>query len=264
MKQRAVQISGTLLVCWAAFTAQQCLAGASGAPVKPDLPRQFRSTRYDDSFRKYSRTYFGRLPWKWFKAQAIQESGLKPNAVSRSGAMGLMQLMPGTFAEVRKKVGLPNSPFDPDTNIHAGIVYNLNCFAYWTEKRPLNEKLKLMFASYNAGPGAILKAQKAVRRRRPGEGTTWGSIKGGLPDVRGERHKETWDYVDKICFYYKLLQESFRESGGRGGLAEGMIAPVAEPVSTTGHTGKVFCIIVGTVALAAVVALVIYLRTASG
>ena len=203
MQRRTVKTLGCLLICWSVFAANGSFAGPAGLS---QLPKKFRSTKYDDSFRKHSRTYFGRLPWKWFKAQAIQESGLRANAVSRSGAMGLMQLMPRTFAEIRKKTGLPNSPFDPDTNIHAGILYDLNCFAFWTEKRSLAEKLKLMFASYNAGPGNIVKAQQIVRRRRPNEGTTWASIKTGLPAVKGCRHKETWDYVDKALLYYELLQ----------------------------------------------------------
>ena len=163
------------------------------------------TSRYDGIFRKHTRTYFGRMPWKWFKAQAIQESSLRPNAESPVGAMGLMQLMPSTFREVRGELGLPNTPFDPETNIKAGIHYNLKCFNFWVEDRKFYEQLKLMFASYNAGSGNILKAQKTVRQRKMCDGRYWDCIQLGLPQVTGRHSKETIEYVQKIEAYYVVL-----------------------------------------------------------
>ena len=83
---------------------------------------------YDEQFQRQAVTYFDKelidgcsVDWRWFKAQAIAESGLNPKAVSSCGAQGLMQLMPDTLAEIAKELHLPNSPFDPLLNIKAGV-----------------------------------------------------------------------------------------------------------------------------------------------
>ena len=162
--------------------------------------------RYDGYFRKYTRTYFGRISWKWFKAQSIQESRLEPNAKSSAGAMGLMQLMPSTYKEIAREIGLPMAPYDPRSNIHAGIRYNLECFDFWTERRNWQEKLRLMCASYNAGPGNIARAQKVVREQNLCSGRRWDCIKRGLPQVTGQHSKETIQYVDSVEYYYSLLR----------------------------------------------------------
>ena len=175
----------------------------------PETARQSiggMTRRYDEIFRKYTRTYFGRMSWKWFKAQSIQESSLQPHAKSAAGAMGLMQLMPATFQEIRKEVGLPNAPYDANANIHAGIWYNLRCYNVWTENRSSREILKLMFASYNAGPGSVIRAQKVVRSGGICDGKRWDCIRRGLPQITGNHSKETIQYVANVEHYYNLLR----------------------------------------------------------
>jgi len=73
------------------------------------------------------------------------ESGFDPWAVSRQGAMGLMQLMPMTAMDL----GVEN-PFDPEENIHGGVAYLSYCI------RKFND-VKLALAAYNAGPGLVSK-----------------------------------------------------------------------------------------------------------
>lgn len=79
---------------------------------------------------------------------------------SRAGAMGLMQLMPGTWAELRSELKLGRDPFDPHDNIIAGTAY-LN---------QLSDRFGYpgMIAAYNAGPGRYA-AYLASRQRLPTE-----------------------------------------------------------------------------------------------
>jgi soluble lytic murein transglycosylase-like protein len=79
------------------------------------------------------------------------ESGWNPRAVSRKGAMGLMQLMPATAAEY----GVAD-PFDPDENIRAGVAYLRRLIDRF------DGKTELALAAYNAGPGAVEKYHRTV------------------------------------------------------------------------------------------------------
>jgi len=83
------------------------------------------------------------------------ESGGEPRAVSRSGAIGLMQLMPATAAVVAQKLGLePPSReglFDPETNIRLGTRYLAQL------RRQFCDEPWLYVAAYNAGPGNVDK-----------------------------------------------------------------------------------------------------------
>ena len=79
---------------------------------------------------------------------------------SRAGAMGLMQLMPGTWAELRSELRLGPNPYDPRDNILAGTLY----------LGKLGDRFGYpgMIAAYNAGP-ARYAAYLTRRQRLPAE-----------------------------------------------------------------------------------------------
>ena len=87
-----------------------------------------------------------RLPVALIDAVIRTESGYRPRAVSRAGAIGLMQLLPATA----KGLGV-DDPFDPRANIMAGALYLRRQYDRFGS-------LTLALAAYNAGPGAVDRA----------------------------------------------------------------------------------------------------------
>jgi hypothetical protein len=84
------------------------------------------------------------IPESWIYAVMRVESAGRIGAVSSAGAMGLMQLMPGTWARQRSRFVLSGDPFDPRDNIMAGTSYLREMYDSYGAKGFL--------AAYNAGP----------------------------------------------------------------------------------------------------------------
>lgn len=170
----------------------------------------------DRLFIKYSRTYFARaLDPLVFKAQAIAESGLNPEAVSPVGARGLMQLMPGTSTEVARWLGIEDRPFDPESNVMMGIAYDARLWRSWTAERSPGERLRWVFGSYNAGLGNILKAQGLAKEAGLCDLNRWACLVEFLPKVTGHHAAETIGYVDRIeSVYLKLSGQDLAAIGG--------------------------------------------------
>ena len=156
-------------------------------------------TKFDRHFSKYSKRYFGAgFDWHYFKAQAIAESGLREDARSHVGAVGLMQVMPRTFEEIRQRNPEITGVLEqPRWNIAAGVWYDRQNFVVWRASRPYVDKLKFMFASYNAGRGNVLRAQRLALAAGL-DGTRWSSIEALLPAVSGRHSRETLGYVRRI------------------------------------------------------------------
>jgi murein DD-endopeptidase MepM/ murein hydrolase activator NlpD len=118
-----------------------------------------------------------------------KESGGNPQATSHAGAMGLMQLMPGTA----RGLGV-TLPYDPAMNVEAGTRYLGQMIAQ------RNGDVQLALASYNAGGGNV---NKAIAKG----GNSWTGAKPYLP-------KETQNYVPKVMAIYNARRgKSVLETG---------------------------------------------------
>lgn len=168
------------------------------APMSGALAQKKFTTQYDEYFRKYSKRYFGvNFDWRWFKAQAIAESGLNEKAESWVQARGLMQLMPDTFADMKSRMPHLADIFEPRWNIAAGIYYDRLLWQMWETVEAFTDRLSFMFGSYNAGPRTLQKAQEKAKEKGHDE-KAWNSIVVVAPEVSRWRHKETLEYVERI------------------------------------------------------------------
>ena len=154
--------------------------------------------RYDATFRKYSKRYFGvGYDWRVFKAQAMAESEMNPDARSWVGARGLMQLMPSTFKEIQSRSATLGSIDDPEWNIAAGIMHDRGLWRRWERDSIDVDRREFMFASYNAGEGTIMNAQRACVAKALDQ-RSWSSVEAVAPNVPRWRYRETLGYVRKI------------------------------------------------------------------
>jgi hypothetical protein len=135
-------------------------ACGGGAPRIANRPLQPGGGTYiapgpaGDPWGPYIREASGRfnVPEKWIRAVMHQESGgqeyLNGEPITSSaGAMGLMQLMPATYADMRDRYALGNDPYEPHDNIMAGTAYISLLYAAYGSPAFL--------AAYNAGPNRL-------------------------------------------------------------------------------------------------------------
>ncbi|MGX1101556.1 lytic transglycosylase domain-containing protein [Amorphus sp. MBR-141] len=143
-------LAGALSVC-----AGPGVAIAQSAPVeRPAAGHPYAAHIAEASQR------FG-IPEHWIRAVLRAESAGDVRAVSMAGAMGLMQVMPDTWADLRVRHQLGRDPYDPRDNILAGTVYLREMFDRYGN-------VAAMLAAYNAGPGRY-DEHRATGRPLPAE-----------------------------------------------------------------------------------------------
>ena len=127
-------------------STQKSFLGYSGS-LDANLQTSLTSP-YDAYFEEAANTY--NVPVALLLAMGQVESGFDPNVVSGAGAIGIMQLMPGTAASL----GVEN-PYDPRQNIMGGAKYVAQLIEQF---RDFPNALELVIAGYNAGPQAVVNA----------------------------------------------------------------------------------------------------------
>jgi membrane-bound lytic murein transglycosylase F len=163
------------------------------AGIRHHVKHDHWTDEYDHLFRKYTKHYFGaHFDWHWFKAQAIAESGLDPDARSPAGAVGIMQILPSTYQEIKLKNPHLAGIEEPRWNIAAGIFYDRQLYRKWKRKGDVHttERLKFAFGSYNAGYGNVNKGYRRALKER-GEVNRWSDVEDFVPG-------ETRHYVRRI------------------------------------------------------------------
>ncbi len=138
--------------------------------LKPKISLAPKTENIDDIIDIFADKYD--VDSNFIKAIIKQESGFKPNATSKKGAMGLMQLMPQTA----KSLGVIDA-YNPRENIEGGVKYLKNLLNNY------NGNKELALAAYNAGSGAVKKY-------------------GGVPP-----YKETQNYIKNIMASYDKFNE---------------------------------------------------------
>ena len=165
------------------------------------------SNRYDRLIEKSVKKYWSDYPraYSW-KAQLYQESRLKAKVTSPVGASGLAQIMPKTKIQLWRELNFNQniSIFSVYHNIFAGAYYMRKQRDQWRWKRPLIDRNQLAQASYNAGLGHILKAQKICSEKAPA--ILYEEIIGCLPQVTGRHSKETITYIKRIKLWESYLK----------------------------------------------------------
>lgn len=127
-------------------------------------------SRFDEAIKLAAARY--NISEALIKAVIAVESNFNPVAVSPKGAMGLMQLMPGTASDY----GVADA-FDPVSNILGGTRFLSDLMDRF------NEDLQLVLAAYNAGPGAVERYNNSI-----------------------PPYPETQNYVDLVIKFYNKLR----------------------------------------------------------
>jgi soluble lytic murein transglycosylase-like protein len=144
------------------FSVQGTSGGIRTTASGGSATTSVRARLYDAAIEEHSAAH--RVRPELVRAVIQVESAYNPRARSNKGAMGLMQLMPETAADL----GVTNA-YDPEQNIRGGVAY----LRQLLDKFGGNEELAL--AAYNAGPGAVTKYGDAI-----------------------PPYRETRQYVDKV------------------------------------------------------------------
>jgi soluble lytic murein transglycosylase len=138
---------------------------------RPARPRPGMPDRYDPIIADAARRHG--IPTALIKAVIKAESDFDPQAVSRRGALGLMQIMPANLDVLEVA-----DPFNPQENIMGGVRYLREMLERF------DQDLQLALAAYNAGPGVVEQYR-------------------AIPPF-----PETREYIQRVLRFYRLFQKA--------------------------------------------------------
>lgn len=185
-----ISTAATMLIVGGTFAAQPLFAQPLGdtftAPAVANI----------EQYIAEAAEQFG-VPPHWIRAVISVESAGDPRAVSRAGAMGLMQIMPAIWEELRTAHGLGAGPFNPRDNILAGTAYLRAMYDRFGSPGFL--------AAYNAGPGRyaehLATGKPLPRETRDYVATLTPMIRGDVSEPRQPRSRSSaTDWRDAPLF----------------------------------------------------------------
>ncbi|HZH46035.1 MAG TPA: transglycosylase SLT domain-containing protein, partial [Roseococcus sp.] len=139
----ALALAGLLAACGNTASGPATGGGSSYASASRSYdPPGPRSDPWGPYIREASRRFD--VPEAWIREVMRQESGGRPTATSPVGAMGLMQVMPGTYRELRARHNLGDDPYHPYDSLMAGTAYIRQMYDLYGSPAFL--------VAYNAGP----------------------------------------------------------------------------------------------------------------
>lgn len=192
---------------------------ANQAGLSDDLDLRF-PTPYRDRVERYSRMH--RLDPHVTYAIVRQESAFRPDATSRVGALGLMQMMPQTGRQVAKRLSVEppsrDGLLDVDTNLKFGSAYLRTMLDQY------NGNLVLAAAAYNAGPRRVADWLERNADLPP---TVW---------IEAISFHETREYVKSILAFAAVF--NWRLNGESGRLSEYLLPFGREPGCTAATTAN--------------------------
>lgn len=173
-----------------------------------------------------SQCTFYKMDWRLILALIHQESLFNANAVSRAGAFGLMQIMPGTGLGLQNELKLEDTKA-PQNNLTAGIYYYATLVANFEFAG--EDKYKFALAAYNAGFGRVIDAM-TITNYFGKDYKLWDNVKEYYPYLASKEDSihvlvwpstkrppsgalnnwmEPYKYVENVFFYYGEYKKYF-------------------------------------------------------
>lgn len=222
-------LAGALSICMGSG-----IAVAQSAPVARAVAADPHADHIAEASQRFD------IPERWIRAVLRAESAGDVRAISSAGAMGLMQVMPDTWAGLRVRYRLGRDPYQPRDNILAGTAYMREM---WDRYRDV----AAMLAAYNAGPGRY-DEHRSTGRALPSETRAYvaalAPILGGVAafDAPARRVAPPPDWREAPLFIMRpnnsrtaIIPSSETQSGEARATV-----PVRDPAATEPQAGSIF------------------------
>lgn len=222
-------LAGALSVC-----IGSSVAVAQSVPVVRTVAADPHAAHIAEASQRFG------IPERWIRAVLRAESAGDVRAISSAGAMGLMQVMPDTWAGLRARYRLGRDPYQPRDNILAGT-------AYLREMWDRYGNVGAMLAAYNAGPGRY-DEHRSTGRPLPAETRAYvaalAPILGGTAasEAPSRQSAPPPDWRDAPLFVLRPSDSRAAvapSSGTQTGDARATV-PVRDPAATEPQDGSIF------------------------